>query len=59
MHAYELTKDADADLESIARYTINEWGEAQASLYIEKLHQCFCFQNLASNKKIFTAVPCG
>ncbi|MGP0592703.1 type II toxin-antitoxin system RelE/ParE family toxin [Nitrospira sp. T9] len=55
MHIYELTKHADADLEGIARYTINEWGEDQASLYIEKLHQCF--QNLASNKvrsKIFS-----
>lgn len=41
MHAYELTKDADADLEEIVRYTIIEWGEDQARLYIDKLHQCF------------------
>ena len=55
MHTYELTKDADADLAGIARYTINEWGETQGSLYIEKLHQCF--QKLAINKvrsKIFS-----
>ena len=46
MHAYALTKDAEADLEGIAHYTIIEWGEVQASLYIDKLHQCF--QKLAT-----------
>ena len=41
MHAYVLTKHAEADLEEIARYTIIEWGEDQASLYIDKLQQYF------------------
>ncbi len=46
MHAYALTKDAEADLAGIAHYTIIEWGEDQAGLYIDKLHQCF--QKLAT-----------
>lgn len=41
MHAYPLTKDAEADLEGIARSTIIEWGKDQAGLYIDKLQQCF------------------
>ena len=45
---YELTRDADADLEGIARYTILKWGAEQASLYLGNLHQCF--QKLAAKK---------
>ena len=41
MLSYELTPDADADLEDIARYTTLEWGPKQATLYIDKLHQGF------------------
>jgi len=41
MRPYELTKDAEADLEGIARYTIEEWGEAQAENYFGKISQCF------------------
>ena len=41
MLSYELTPDADADLEAIARYTTLEWGPEQATLYIDKLHQGF------------------
>jgi len=41
MLSYELTPDADADLEDIARYTNLEWGPDQAALYIDKLHQGF------------------
>ena len=41
MLSYELTPDADADLEDIARYTTLEWGPEQATLYIDKLHQGF------------------
>lgn len=36
MRSYELTKDAEADLEGIARYTIEEWGETQAESYLKK-----------------------
>ena len=41
MRPYELTKDAETDLERIARYTIEEWGEAQAESYLGKISQCF------------------
>lgn len=41
MRPYELTKDAEADLEAIARYTIEEWGETQAESYLRKISQCF------------------
>ncbi len=49
MRLYEITRDAEADLEEIARYTIREWGEAQAKSYLDKISQC-C-KNIA-NKKI-------
>ncbi|MBC8287548.1 MAG: type II toxin-antitoxin system RelE/ParE family toxin [Nitrospinae bacterium] len=48
MRPYELTKDAEADLEEIARYTIEEWGEAQAESYLGKISQCF--KNITKNK---------
>ena len=41
MQSYELTQDADKDIESIVRYTIEEWGEAQAKQYLDKLEKCF------------------
>ena len=50
MPSYELTPDADADLEAIARYTILEWSSEQTSLYLDKLH--ICFQQIASKKVI-------
>lgn len=48
MRVYELTNDAEADLEEISRYTIKEWGEAQAESYLAKISQCF--KNIAKNK---------
>ncbi len=48
MRPYELTKDAEADLEKIARYTIGEWGETQAESYLGKISQCF--KNISNNK---------
>lgn len=48
MRPYELTRDAEADLVGIARYTIEEWGEAQAKSYLGKIGQCF--KNIATNK---------
>lgn len=50
MLSYEITKDADADLEGIARYTIIEWGAEQAKLYLGKLHQCF--QDITAKKAL-------
>jgi plasmid stabilization system protein ParE len=41
MPSYELTREADADLADIARYTILEWGMEQANWYMDKLDQCF------------------
>ena len=48
MRFYGITQDAEADLEGIARYTIEEWGEAQAKSYLGKISQCF--KNIAKNK---------
>ena len=39
MRPYELTKDAETDLEGIARYTIEHWGEVQAKSYLDKISQ--------------------
>jgi len=41
VRSYELTQDADRDIESIVRYTIEEWGEGQAKKYLDKLEKCF------------------
>jgi len=41
VRSYELTQDADRDIESIVRYTIEEWGEVQAKKYVDKLEECF------------------
>ena len=48
MPLYQLTEDADADLEDIIRYTLSEWGVEQARLYADKLHRCF--ENIAVEK---------
>ena len=50
MRPYELTRDAEADLEAVSRYTIEEWGEVQAESYLAKISQCF--KNIAKNKVI-------
>jgi toxin ParE1/3/4 len=31
---------AESDLEEIAAYTLREWGEAQATLYLSQLEHC-------------------
>lgn len=41
MPAYELTDAADADLQSIARYTIDTWGAEQAQRYGTLLEKHF------------------
>lgn len=48
MANYKLTKAADSDLESIAHYTISEWGIEQARRYVGKLDQCF--QNIGAGE---------
>ncbi len=50
MQAYELTRNAEADLEEIARYTIEQWGDVQAKSYLGKISQC-C-KNIAKKKVI-------
>ena len=37
MLSYELTKDAERDLEEISRYSIKQWGESLARKYISFL----------------------
>jgi plasmid stabilization system protein ParE len=41
MRPYDLTPDADADLENIARYTLVEWGEEQAERYLDRIEKQF------------------
>jgi toxin ParE1/3/4 len=41
MPAYELTHAADADLQGIARYTIDTWGAEQAERYGDLLEKHF------------------
>ena len=55
MPSYELIREADADLEDIACYTILEWGVEQARLYLDKLDQCF--QKIGTNKVVAEPFP--
>ena len=41
MTTYSLSEDADADIEAIARISIELWGSARAKLYIADLHHAF------------------
>ena len=41
MLPYELTPDAEADLEEIAEYTLREWGADQQERYAELLESGF------------------
>lgn len=45
-----MTEDADADLEEIIRYTLDQRGLEQARLYTGKLHRCF--GNIATKKTV-------
>ena len=47
MSAYRLTRQADQDLVSIARYTRVQWGEKQRRKYIQELFQLF--ERIATN----------
>ena len=46
MDKFTLTRNAEADLDGIADYTLRRWGEKQCSLYIDGLEACF--QRLAA-----------
>lgn len=35
---YDITKKADADLQEVIRYTIEQWGVKQARHYVSLLH---------------------
>jgi toxin ParE1/3/4 len=37
---YRLSRRAESDLLSIGSYTLESWGEAQFSRYLEKLESC-------------------
>lgn len=38
---FELTTSADADIEEIVRYTLDQWGAEQATKYVRRLDQHF------------------
>jgi toxin ParE1/3/4 len=44
---YELSEEADNDLENIFDYTANEWGVAQAFVYVTAFD--VIFENLSAN----------
>ena len=50
MAAFRFSRRAEADLLSIADYTLRTWGEAQADRYIGELETC-C-QMLADNPRL-------
>jgi len=39
---YKLTKEADADLEDITRYTIKKWGKRKAVEYLGLIEKGLC-----------------
>ncbi|WP_269537291.1 type II toxin-antitoxin system RelE/ParE family toxin [Cerasicoccus fimbriatus] len=41
MVGYRLTRQADADLVSIIRYTLDTWGDEQTEKYVARLEACF------------------
>lgn len=45
MHKYVLSSKADIDLDEIADYSVQEWGEGQALKYLDGLIECF--ENIA------------
>jgi toxin ParE1/3/4 len=46
--SYEIAKGAEKDIQSIARYTAQKWGEKQALKYADLLDKCF--EEIASGK---------
>ncbi len=41
MAIFRLTRQAQADLISIARFTQKEWGSSQRNLYLKDMDKCF------------------
>ncbi|MEI2387133.1 type II toxin-antitoxin system RelE/ParE family toxin [Breoghania sp. JC706] len=41
MNRFRLTAEAEEDLEEIARYSLEAWGETQTLAYIEQLYAFF------------------
>ena len=41
MSSFDLTKSAQADLKSIARYTQEHWGARQRNTYLKEIDQIF------------------
>ncbi len=41
MLLYELTPDADEDIENIAKYTLTQWGKKQAKKYLGEMEERF------------------
>lgn len=50
MTSYVLAEDADADLQNIYLFTLDNWGEAQAEIYINSLFSSF--ETLASHPEM-------
>ena len=50
MPGFELSSDAELDLDSIFDYTLATWGVRQAGRYLEELENCF--RLLAGNQQI-------
>ncbi len=47
---YKLTTRAEHDIESISDYTLENWGIAQAEVYMHEMHDCMMM--LAENNLI-------
>lgn len=54
MPAYDLTLAAQADLEEIARYTLDQWGANKARDYAARLDECF--HRIAAGQAVCQAV---
>ena len=55
MSGFRLTPDAQSDLLDISRYTVNEWGVAQAERYLAELRRAM--QLLAETPSLGKARP--
>lgn len=56
MAACRFSRQAEVDLENIARYTLQKWGELQAARYMDRLEAC-C-ERLASRATLGRRCDC-
>ena len=56
MNSYMVTRKAHADLISIGRFTVKEWGIDRRNRYLKQLDQCF--QHLSENPELGIACDC-